>query len=1522
MTISRKPVRGITRPTTTAATEEETASATAVRPSATDSATVAASSTPVASASATVASASAPVASGGTKVTAASTPVASDPAASASATVAAASAAAAAANAVTSPTTSTAPAVGAGTSTLGTIPVASETLADVQVNRDLSGVISAAEAANLRNVQSAIAALSTEVPLALLPLRLSTRYAFNDDQVSLRVRIFPDALHTPATLSALSADEIALAKSFWQAACVDDSAAQLEAFRTLCEDFGQPWRAAYAARACRPSNWASPPPSRPIFRDPAAPAATARLLPDRFVVMGWVGNKMVLEPKVGAKIPADLRIVPEVEAPSIADGASGWLAAQGLGWMEDYDEAVRVGMGITVNVTGSEAAQGVDQLLVLGIHSAADPNLEADGLESLLAAHSAQHGVALLPTGTPTNNTGDGRSGYSSSSPRLQELLAEVMWVSGDTPAATDLRKGLGLTAGSLLHRSTGGAEDPDGMARAMNGALWPAGLGWLLRIGLPLGLAETDIAATRDHFINWVRGGGRFAALRAGESPYGVLPIRKDAAGGNSFVDRLGALLDKLQPTWQDGVSAVPRMDPDAADQPATGAVQPDAISRVTSVLSAVPNPVRFALRLVENQQNLYQFQYGLFTLFIDAGYGTGDPIETTLAAELGAAKDIEGEIAAWKKALASTKTAIRTASATTKPKLEAVRDLIEDYVLPLLEAHVDRMEPVLSLGVNRSTVNGKLSSSFSPLFFAFYEADAVDWKGPIAPNDPAASFAALLAQLNGGAVASESPPSLLFTLLQRSISKVHANDKAALVTALTSLVSLAATRRPRDFTLAMRESLGAMMYRLDAWQSSIAARTLDEKRSRRARGLHLGAWGVVLDLKMRTKVGGISQGYLHAPSLAQSVTGAVLRSGWSALGSDGQTSPLSVDLSSDRVRRAEDILDAIRAGEAMSVLLGQRLERRLHDVGLDRLIEPLRDLATATRGPQIGPRGAAAPVDGQAIARAWSGGDSFAPLSAAETALKTQLTALVGTVSLSSDGWALPPRSRFTAALDDGLADLDAVADLLIAEGVHNLLQGNNARASAALSTLGRGELPPPELWMPRSDRGGVSVTHRLALVLPATLRASAAWPGAASSPAAAAEPRLEAWVADRMGSPADVGFVVLRGDKRVTMRLYSSAVAETAIGALDFLRLADDGHDLDRYVLELAARMYPDEVLGLDTTDAAGAKRSLDELALAARALRHALHGARALRPTSLVTPDSSATDTFDLAELSARVTSARSALTAARSALSMAIDAVNRGASEASLRPQLVLCQARGLPTGAETRLERAQRALAELDRRLALPTPESSLSSLTEALHGLVGRKLPILPVFTATDGAALDASATRGGGGEAMAWLGQVAKVREGAGALAEAIDLVEAVRDDAVMSEVRVAQLPDDGGAWAATSAPPDDRLSLWILGPKTASFTAPTCGLLFDSWQETVPGSTQTTGVAVHLDAPGAQAPQVVLLGLAPGSEAWDLDSLAAMAKDAVGQAKRRMVSTENLPSVGQYLPGVALSDSAGAS
>jgi hypothetical protein len=96
----------------------------------------------------------------------------------------------------------------------------------------------------------------------------------------------------------------------------------------------------------------------------------------------------------------------------------------------------------------------------------------------------------------------------------------------------------------------------------------------------------------------------------------------------------------------------------------------------------------------------------------------------------------------------------------------------------------------------------------------------------------------------------------------------------------------------------------------------------------------------------------------------------------------------------------------------------------------------------------------------------------------------------------------------------------------------------------------------------------------------------------------------------------------------------------------------------------------------------------------------------------------------------------------------------------------------------------------------------------------------------------------------------------------------------------------------------------------------------------LAVDEWVEVIPADTETTGVAVHFDAPGATAPQAILVAVSPDARAkWSSDLVEDTLAETLALARLRMVDLEALhPSdpdaltdIGQLLPASLLATNA---
>ncbi len=260
---------------------------------------------------------------------------------------------------------------------------------------------------------------------------------------------------------------------------------------------------------------------------------------------------------------------------------------------------------------------------------------------------------------------------------------------------------------------------------------------------------------------------------------------------------------------------------------------------------------------------------------------------------------------------------------------------------------------------------------------------------------------------------------------------------------------------------------------------------------------------------------------GFVHAPALAQAATAAVLRNAYLSHATPDQPDLFSINLSSARVRVARTFIEGVRNGQPIAALLGYELERGLHErhpgVELDSYRYVLRDRFPFQAGKltelQVGVNAdvveARNVVNGLDLLEYTAGRSYPYSLSGLPAAGSEEAAAVVAEIDRLRDA-------------------LDSVSDLLLAESVHQAVQGNLERTKASLQALTDPEVAPePEVvHTPRSAR---MLTFRLTLNLDPD--AVSKWPGALT-PRAAANPGINAWLAEHLPPPGQIGWTVTNG------------------------------------------------------------------------------------------------------------------------------------------------------------------------------------------------------------------------------------------------------------------------------------------------------------------------------------------------------------------------------------------------------
>ena len=1023
-------------------------------------------------------------------------------------------------------------------------------------------------------------------------------------------------------------------------------------------------------------------------------APTVDLLPDRFVLILEAGEQRTEHlgrPVPSPLIVGPDPFAPPAEQLHQEDGEL--VFPDELAWMADFDRALADGLGFKIDLTPVEARRGFDRLLVVGVRVSGDEREGAEALATLLAHHQyGRSGFSLLPQGTPTNNTQGTGSGFTrgaDADETFDERLQPSLFTPESDPRLKQdgqwLAELLGIDPAALAHVShAGGLDQRD--ARAVQTALWPATLGYFLQTMMDPLVDDADIEQARWFFTGYVSGRGAVPAIRIGAQPYGILPttafsriawldpregsiLRAPQDGRRAFLRRLFGMLREVDRDWTTMAGDVPAVSRSG-----------DAHASLLGILGLHPASVEFHHRYAESLEHLFN-HYNIFGLgavlyqallasALDAagldvlrrlGYG-GDERPAVLSKYfLGGQGRLRGPVIDDREI-----SEIEPVREWTPDHRNYLRWLIDASgsldTLRLQPGFIDDVPPaaLLYLLLRHALILGYAdagrelhrTAGFDQAFLSALKREPafvhVDTGTATSESRWAPLYKAADVVGGVGTVAEH-----ISSVLPTAVETVHLQEQ---VEAIGLLEDASTARLER----ALAEHVDCCTYRFDAWllgfvnlqlETMRAAHRGDDGHGRS--GVYLGAYGWLEDVRREPReltpvelsedlvdvFGGPTRpvlvrdssngGFIHAPSLNQAVTAAVLRNGYLANASPGAPDAMAVNLSSERVRLAMGVLEGIRNGQSLSSLLGYRLERGLHDrhtvaevdvfVFALRKAFPLRAdrLSTTATGPGVSIEAIEARnvVDGlRLVEHVKSTGQRSYPFG-------------IATLPAASPA----QRGAIDAEVDALLNVHDAVADLALAEGVHQAVQGNFDRAGGTLAAYTTGR-HPPEPEVVRTPATGVTLTHRVGLHFRSGLPAPAS-----ATPRTIAEPALNAWLATLLPGMDEIACRA-RWDDPVTGAPQSLTVTMTDLGLqpLDLLALVrtedqqamtELGDRVIRRVL-LSAAPRPDAVLEIRYMEHGSGQFSVFEVAPLVSHLRSLVARGRPLRADDLKLPNTAA------------------------------------------------------------------------------------------------------------------------------------------------------------------------------------------------------------------------------------------------------------------------------------------------------
>ncbi len=796
-----------------------------------------------------------------------------------------------------------------------------------------------------------------------------------------------------------------------------------------------------------------------------------------------------------------------------------------------------------------------------------------------------------------------------------------------------------------------------------------------------------------------------------------------------------------------------------------------------------------------------------------------------------------------------------------------------------------------------------------------------------------------------------------------------------------LDSIADLPTARLERT----MIEHLDCLTYRLDAWQTGLSYKKLESNRNAGlVNGLLLGAFGWLENVKPAANVKFIQEtdlpaelrpgkgkpiiqavnngGYIHAPSLVQAKTAALLRDAYLHHYVPTDPALMAVNLNSSRVRKALEIFEGIQKGHTIGELLGYRFERYLHDQPspLDKVIPKFRS---------------AFPLNGKRISNP---GNSTEQPSTSDDQKPEEWVARMDGLALvnASTGQnpypfglrlnTIPDEDKIIRrGIDDLIDAVDAMKDLMVAESVHQLVQGNTDRAGALLKSIA--DLKPPAKFecirTPRTPAN--MLTHRIAVLFDAGKLSTqkSPWSNVNMSPRALTEPALNAWLAEVIGSPenyqCEVTEIETRTNGYVNLQdLNLQPIDLVYLSPTEFGKEESEIYKRVAYNYRQVQNLSEEENITIAFDKADRKYSSLQDLLPLLNLLKEMVTGSKSLdgqdfdlQPTHQLNSRNLNSEIFGGVESNiGLLLSRKDKLTTSFKTLFEKLIKLtsNRQTTCQDLRDCLHECSyfeiRNSIPTNSVGEdknlkmalLSQAEAAISEMQKMLDKVSGirGTDEASSIKAFNIFFGEAFKVLPVFhfsklhddevdrKSVVGDAfgkekdlfsfIEGKTKLSQGKHLQNWLSEVTYVRPKLRAFENTRLLVDALIQKQV--ELNVMQLPfEKNDNWLGIEFSPGMKLNTNKLSMLMHQFPAGNIpdwaagdfsGLLVDEWQEEIPSNEELTGISFQYNQPDSQPPQCILMAVSPTEGGkWDWNKLSGIIDDTLRRAKQRAIGTSEL-------------------
>jgi DNA uptake protein ComE-like DNA-binding protein len=1058
---------------------------------------------------------------------------------------------------------------------------------------------------------------SSEYPFLLLPLRLETRFIEDD----LWIRIDPDQIFLDTHIKSITKREYIIGEEYRNEVDALNGLEQEEkekkarnSWRKFAAEFGSE-RAAYINHYIKKHGKPS------IFHDDQDDffeEINLQAMPSRFIAYAFCDGKLEKK-KLGNLIPLDLDLI---------QGSTHEedLFTSSTHWMINHLEAEKNGMAICLEgLIREDRSKVFDKIIVVGVRGT-DADIEEQALRDLIDTHHYSSGLAFCELQTPTNNTGDLKSGYNGSVDDYEasyqtEIKGSKAFLNPHSLHKNNaqlLGKALGFDDDiTVLRYLRNSGNKRLSYAREMNACIWPAAGKFFLNELMPGSEIRTN--NIEEHFIQFVRALGHFPSLRVDTQPYGILPVtsvfpnssnhlngwkpsHKDTIAGKSWQSHDAVFHDiliKLFGVWRDlsgDQARVPRI-PQSSD--------PD--QSLISILAMEPISYKINARpiLSEKLQNwliclLRENLFGEGTvhgsipgsveLWAGRWYQTANKRKDHVAKYISQVTGLDESkvrsskllnLFAWSQSgeidvdfdffsnlslrltynkpeereqIKRATNALKSISALEflnsendpkqivkriiddphfrkkGPHAYGVRQHIAEKILEFRNAkeskQLETTSELLEIkGLGPDTLHDIIYSFTNidyPLLLKFFNNVSTPTEITSYIKDDPAYF--------GGGVKTRG---ISLSIARKIIEKREALDNGMFTdvsqifsvegigddTLHDILNSFVMATEKQGTDLLFRSSLDLFSHRLDAWITSLAFKRLESMREINKRGIYLGAYGWVENLRADDSPYD-NEGYIHAPSRGQAAAAAVLYNAYLTHRENG-SAPFKINLESNRVRKAMHIIEGMRQGQPLGALLGYLFEQAIQEEKLNKHKDEFR---------------AAFPISQSETERPENGnGEKVSNASVSARNVVNGLSLLrwlenndrediyLGSEQEVDSVKEIIASGKMVAPIKTLQSSFDAVNDLLLNESVYHTVQGNYERAGAFMNaTAGKNVIP--EIESLRTPVPGSSIENKVCLFFPKPNIAELA---DFNSPRSKAAPRLTKWMKTLFDSIEDVSF-----------------------------------------------------------------------------------------------------------------------------------------------------------------------------------------------------------------------------------------------------------------------------------------------------------------------------------------------------------------------------------------------------------